>query len=119
MTFTEEVFGEGGMLGFTVKQCLGQLTPERRREAATALKDWLQNAARKSNRADLPVLIEEFGKRIDRMTENMDIQIVDGKPVVKAYGDGEGTLRALERGTNWFDPCADVVSVLISSLWKS
>lgn len=119
MTFTEDVFGNGGMAGFLVNGTVGPLTTETRRAVAAGLKTWLRDEARKKHRPDIVLLIDEFGKRIDRMVEYMDIQIVDGKPVVKALGTSQDTLRALERGTNWFDPCEDVVSVVISSLWKS
>lgn len=119
MKFSEEIFGPGGMVGFMVEQLIGKLTPDKRKAAGEALKAWLRDDARKKPRADVMLLVEEFGKRIDRMCEDLDIEIVDGKPVVKALGLGQDTLRALERGTNWFDPCEDVVSVVISSLWKS
>ena len=119
MTFTEELFGPGGMVGFAVKKMIGQLTPEKRNRIAEGLKAWLRDEARKKVRPDLILLMDEFGKRIDQMVADVDIQIVDGKPVVKAVGSGQDTLRALEQGTNWFDPCSDVVSVMISSLWES
>lgn len=115
----EDVFGPGGGVGFAATAVIGALTPEKRKLIAEGLKGWIINDARKKVVLDLPELIVDFGKRIDRMVENLDIQIVDNKPVVKAVGSGETTLRALERGTNWFDPCDDVVSVVISSLWKS
>ena len=118
MKFTEELFGPGGMIGFTIS-IIGKLTPEKRKFIAESLKAWLRDDARKKPRADQLLLIEEFGKRIDKMAEDLEIQIVDGKPVVKALGSGQDTLRALERGTNWFDPCEDVVSVVISSLWET
>lgn len=119
MTITEEVFGPGGMAAFAVSQIIGKLTQEKRRFIAESLKTWLRDDARKKPREDIMLLVDEFGKRIDKMAEDLDIQIVDGKPVVTAMGLGRDTLRALERGTNWFDPCSDVVSVVISSLWKS
>ncbi len=119
MNFTEELFGPGGMVGFATTQLIGQLTTEKRQRMAEGLKTWLRDEARKKARPDLILLIDEFGKRIDQMVADMDIQIVDGKPVVKAVGLGQDTLRALEQGTNWFDPCDGVVSVMISSLWES
>lgn len=119
MTFTEQMFGEGGVVGFAMKSLIGELTPESRKLIADGLKNWLANDARKRPVDDLLQRIAEFGKRIDSMVADMDIQIVDNKPVVKAVGSGSDTLRALERGTSWFDPCSDVVSVVISSLWRS
>ena len=119
MTFMESLVGTGGLPQFALDQLIGKLTPEKRKFLAESLKQWLAVEARKKPRADLPSLIEQFGKRIDLMAADMDIQFVDGKPVVKAVGSGRDTLRALEVGTNWFDPCSDVVSVMVSSLWKS
>lgn len=119
MNFMAAVIGPGGMAQFALENFIGKLTPECRKAIAEGLKTWLRDDAKKKSRADLVVLIAEFGGRIDKMVAEMDIQIVDGKPVVKALGLGQDTLRALERGTNWFDPCNDVVSVVISSLWKS
>ena len=116
----EAIVGTGGLPQFALDSLVGKLTPEKRKFIAESLKAWLRDEARKKPRADLALLMDEFGKRIDSMCDDLlDIQIVDGKPVVKALGSGQDTLRALERGTNWFDPCSDVVSVVISSLWKS
>lgn len=119
MKFTEELFGPKGAVGFAVEQLIGEYTPDKRRLVAEGLKKWLREDARKAVRPDLPTLLDEFGKRIDKMVEDLDIQIVDDKPVVTVTGSSRDTLRALERGTNWFDPCEDVVSVVISSLWRS
>lgn len=119
MKFSECVYGEGGAVGFVVESLVGKITTDKQKVIAEGLKTWLRVDARKAARLDLPVLLDEFGKRIDRMVEDLDIQIVDNKPVVTVKGSGRDTLRALERGTNWFDPCEDVVSVVISSLWRS
>jgi hypothetical protein len=119
MKFSEELMGPGGFEQFFVDQIVGKLTPEKRRFIAAALVEWLTHTARKKAVPDLLRLIDDFGKRIGRMCEDIEIQIVDRKPVVMAVGSGRDTLRALEQGTNWFDPCDDVVMVMISSLWKS
>lgn len=119
MTFTQEVLGEAGAVGLLYESLIGKLDADKQKVVAEGLKSWLRDDARKALRPDLPSLIEEFGKRIDKMVDEMDIEIVDNKPVVKATGMSRDTLRALERGTNWFDPCEDVVSVVISSLWRS
>jgi len=119
MTFTEELLGPGGYTGFAIKQLVGQLDLAKRKQIAEGIKTWLRDVARKKPRADLMLLVDEFGKRIDAMCADLDIGFVDGKPVVRAAGVGQDTLRALERGTNWFDPCDDVVSVVISALWES
>lgn len=119
MKFTEELLGPGGGVGFAVEQLVGRLTPDKRKVVAEGIKTWLREDARKAVRPDLPVLLDEFGKRIDKMVEDLDIGIVDDKPVVMVTGMNRDTLRALERGTNWFDPCDSVVNVVISSLWRS
>ncbi|MGV0949180.1 MAG: hypothetical protein ACOYB3_00815 [Azonexus sp.] len=119
MKFMEGIVGNGGLVGFAVASMVGKLTPDRRKVVADSLKAWLRDDARKAARQDLQLLLDEFGKRIDTMVADLDIQIVDDKPVVTVVGQGRDTLRALERGTNWFDPCEDVVSVVISSLWES
>lgn len=119
MSLIEELVGNGGMVGLLYRQLIGKLTPEKQKIVAAGLKAWLLDVARKSVRPDLPVLIHEFGKRIDLMVADMDIEVVDNKPVVKVVGSSRDTLLALERGTNWFDPCEDVVSIVISSLWRS
>lgn len=119
MITAEDLYGPGGAVGFLTTQLIGKIDREKQAVIAEGLKTWLREDARKAVRPDLPVLLDEFGKRIDRMVEDLDIQIVDNKPVVTVTGLGRDTLRALERGTNWFDPCEDVVSVVISSLWRS
>lgn len=109
----------GGLEQFGVDMIVGKLTQDKRRAMAAGLKDWLLNTARKKESMHLASYIQEFSKRIDMMAETMYIDVVNGKPMVTALGSNEATLRALERGTNWFDPCEDVVSVMISALWKS
>jgi hypothetical protein len=109
----------GGLDQFAIDMLIGKLTSEKRDALAKGLKDWLANTARKKDSMHLASYIQEFNRRIDVMAETLELEVVDGKPVVKALGSNDATLKALERGTNWFDPCEDVVSVMISALWKS
>ena len=118
MSFTQDLFG-GGVDKTALNLLIGELTPESRKAMAGALKGWLVNTARKRESMALPSYMAEMGRRIDRMCETMELEVKDSRPVVKALGENEATLRALELGTNWFDPCDDVVSVMISALWKS
>lgn len=118
MSFTADLFG-GGVDKFAINLLIGELTPERRKSMATGLKNWLENKARKKESMAVPSYIAEMSRRIDRMCETMELEVKDGKPVVKALGENEATLRALELGTNWFEPCDDVVIEMISTLWKS
>lgn len=119
MTGLDIFFDKEGIVGTVTSSLIGELDSTKRRMIATGLKSWLRNEARKKNRDDLPLLLDEFCNRIDKMSEGIGIKTVDKKLVVTASGSSQNTLRALEIGTNWFDPCASVVSVMISSLWKS
>ena len=108
-----------GIGNLALDTLVGDLTPEKRGMMAKGLKDWLANIARKKESMYLASYVQEFNRRIDKMCETLQISMVEGRPVVKVFGSDEATMKALERGTNWFDPCEDVVSVVISALWKS
>ncbi len=76
------------------------------------LNDWL-SFTRKKQTDNLPGKLEQFRKRISVLARNVTIGYREGELVVNATGDGEITLRMLERGTDWFDP-ADDPSALIA-----
>lgn len=119
MITQKDLYGDDGSVAFAIKYVVGELDTDKRRLVAEGLKRWLAHGTRKKVRPDLPELISLFCKRIDTLSESIEIQVVNDVPVIKASGMGIDTLRAIERGTNWFDPCDDVVSVVISSLWRS
>ena len=112
----EELFG--GLPSLFVDNLNEKIDSADRRNMAQALKDWLAGARVKP----VPDLEERrvmMGKSIDKMAESVTFSKAGDGIVVTVSGDGEDTLKKLQNGTEWFDPCENVVSVMISALWKS
>jgi len=109
----------GGLDVAIVDESTHYLTSENRLQMAQNLKDWLITIARKKPIADLEDRMTKMGKRFEKLAESATFGVVNGEVVVKAAGENEDTLKKLENGTDWFDPCDNVVNVMISALWKS
>lgn len=108
----------GGLPKLFVDNLNDRLDQDDRRLVATALKDWLAGA-RVKPLPDLEERRARMGRSIDKMVESVTFSRAGGGIVVTVSGDGEDTLKKLQNGTEWFDPCENVVSVMISALWKS
>jgi hypothetical protein len=109
----------GGLDNVFVDILSRQLSSADRLGMAEKLKDWLATVARVKPVADLQSRMERINKRFDQLAESSVFSVVGGEIVVKAPGENEDTLKMLENGTDWFDPCKSVVNVMISALWKS
>lgn len=109
----------GGFTGLFVDILNQKLTSQDRASMAQALKDWLSGVARVKPLPDLEERRARMFQRFDKLAEVAELSKVGDNLVVKASGDGETTLKMLENGTDWFDPCENVVMVMISALWKS
>lgn len=77
---------------------------DKRKRIAQNLMIWLTNEARKKPVSDLAERLEIMRKNVERMVEDMAIEIEDGKLVVKVSGSAEDTWRAFRIGTDWFEP---------------
>src|SRR5512146_3090379 len=97
-----------GLDQFALAAMTQNLTPDNRANMAERLKQWLVLEARKKHLPDLEERIRQFSDRINRLCANVQFETRNGEFVVKALGSDESTLRALEHGTGWFDPCDDV-----------
>ena len=111
--------GGGGGTALFVDSLSSNLSAEGRKQIAQNLKNWLANVARKRNVPDLDKRLENWGKRFDRMSERCSFSVVDDEVVVRVANADSDTLRALKNGTDWFEPCDNVVNVMISALLKS
>jgi hypothetical protein len=112
----DEMFG--GLSSLFVDNLNEKIDSGDRLAMAKALKDWLAGARVKP----LPDLEDRRAwmcQKIDKMVESVTFSKVGDEIVVMVSGDGEDTLKKLQNGTEWFDPCENVVSVMISALWKS
>jgi len=92
---------------------------EKRQKAADAIYRWLVEKARKKNVLDLAQRLEKMRGAIDRMVENMEIQIVNSKAVVKVSGSAEDTLKQLRYGSDWYDGTPDIVELAVTGLFDS
>ena len=110
--------GNGGTAVF-VDSLSENLSREGRKQIAQNLKDWLTNVARKKDVPDIDKRLEKWGKRFDSMAERCSFTVVDDEIVVRVANADSDTLRALKNGTDWFEPCDNVVNVMISALLKS
>lgn len=89
---------------------------ERQQRAATALMAWLSETARKRPVPDLQDKMEAMQERVERLVENVKIEIEGGRLVVKAAGSDSDTLKAFQFGTSWFEPCPTVTELIVSTL---
>jgi hypothetical protein len=115
-SITNDLFG--GLSNLFVDNLGDKLDQSDRRLMATALKDWLAGA-RVKPLPDLEERRARMGRSIDRMVESVTFSEAGNGIVVTVSGVGEDTLKKFKNGTEWFDPCENVVSVMISALWKS
>lgn len=84
--------------------------------SASLLISWLTNRAKKRSSPDLPKKLEQFSKDIQRMCYEMRIESVKGAFVVKVNGAAEQTYKKLRLGTDWFEPCADLETIIMAGL---
>jgi len=82
------------------------------------LYNWLAFTARKKPLPDLPQRLEDFRKRIRVLADNLVLVMGQNGCVVKATGDAETTLKALERGTDWFDPVAGLTEMVAGAIFE-
>lgn len=92
------------------------MTDTSRERVRAALEDWLLTRARKKPLPDLEQRLDDFRKRIGRLARHVKLGYFDGKLVVNATGDGEITLRMLERGTDWFDPADNLTELIAGAI---
>lgn len=91
-------------------------TPSARERVKDSLTAWVSFTARKKPVANLDQRLEEFCKRIGVLADSIKLAYIEGKLVVSAAGDGETTLRMLERGTDWFDPAANLNDMIAGAI---
>lgn len=113
----DEQFGGFGRL--FVDMITAELVDADRKKMTDAVMDWLKGPARKKNIPDLQERLQNMGSRVENMMKSIRFAVRDKEIVVIADGSGEDTLRAFANGTDWFEPCDDIVSIMISALRNS
>jgi predicted nuclease with TOPRIM domain len=116
MDFLKQAFG--GLEGLFVDSLNKGLTTKQRSEIAERIKRWLSEEARKKPLKNLPDRISAMNKRFEELADELEISMESGELVVKAAGKASETLRALNNGMDWFDPCESVEGLVISALWE-
>lgn len=95
---------------------LERLREQHWERSASLLIDWLMRQARKKPLPDLAHRIEQFSKDIRHMCYEMRIEYSKGALVVKVNGAAEQTHKKLRLGTEWFEPCADLETIIMAGL---
>ena len=80
---------------------------------------WLTTKARKKAVPDLEERIKSMESRVLKMVENMSVEIVDHKFVVKVVGSDEETLKMFRIGTSWFESNPDLMETILSGLFNT
>jgi hypothetical protein len=114
---TEQQFGGFGQLFVDILS--ERITPEVRAEMAKNLKDWLETEARVKPVPDIATRKAKMAVRFDKLAAVATFSKDGDEIVVKASGENSDTVKMLENGTDWFDPCESVVRVMISALRKT
>ena len=102
------VYGEEVMTAF-----MGNLMEMSRDIMAYNLSTWVRNRAKKKPLPDLEDRLLKWDTRIALMTKTAKFTMRDGNLVVNADGEHLATLNGLQFGTEWFDPCDNVVSTML------
>jgi len=97
----------------------GKLSLAAQQNVATVLFTWVAERSRKAPVQDLAQRLVVMRKDIENMAKSLELEIVNGKAVVKALGQGDATLRQLRNGTKWFDPMPDVNGMIVVATLSS
>ena len=97
----------------------GKLSENAKRNVSTILFTWVVDRARKAPVQDLDTRLKDMKKGIDSMAESLELEVVDGKVVVKVLGQGDTAFRQLKNGTKWFDPMPDVNGMIVVAALSS
>ena len=92
---------------------------EQRQKVANTLIDWLTTKAKKRPVPDLEKRLEAWSGRIRKMVENLRFEFSEAKPVIKVAGSDESTLKALQYGSNWFEPNAELEETILTGLFET
>ena len=90
---------------------------DQKAKVVTSLYTWLLNVARKKPVPDLQRRMEAMKAEFERLVEDVEVTITEGKWVVKAAGSSESTLQKLRLGTDWFEGSPDVLEIVLTGLF--
>ena len=106
----------GGLDKLFVDGFSERLTIADRKKIADALENWLKKETRLKPLPDLEARLAVMSQRIRLLAQTVEFTVRNEEIVVISSGANEQTLKAIANGTDWFDPCDDVVSVMISAV---
>jgi hypothetical protein len=109
----------GGLDKLFVDKLTERLTAEDRDKIAARLKKWLTEEARLKQLPDFDSRLVKMQSQLEKLAQTLRLELKGEEPVVKTDGEAAATLRKLEMGTDWFDPCNSVAALVISALWQS
>lgn len=75
------------------------------------------NALQKRPVPDLLDRVRAMEKRVTEMVEDIRVEFVNGKLVVKVVGSSEALMVELRRGSNWFEPWDKVDDVVFGAVF--
>lgn len=109
---------EEAVLAWMKSSALQALEDRGRERVKEALQNWLVFTARKKPDVDLSQRLEDFRKRIGILADTLTLEVGQNGYVVRAVGDAETTLKALERGTEWFDPMVNLTENVVGAVFE-
>lgn len=102
----------GGVTGMLGKYATDR---EQQEKVVTDLMEWLAGA-KKRPVPDIEKRMEDMRKRVEHLSENLTVEIVRGKLVVRTAGSDSDTLKMFQFGTSWFEPHPDVTAQIVNAL---
>lgn len=79
---------------------------------------WFQEGARLKQVPDLQDRLAAMEKKLRKMAENLEIEFVEGKLVIRSDAESMTVLNQLRRGSSWFDPHPGVDEAIMFALIK-
>lgn len=71
---------------------------------------------RKKAMPDLEARLQAMQKRMQLLTENVNLGFVNGRLVVKVTGSSESLLTELRHGSSWYEPWEKVDELLLAAI---
>ena len=81
-----------------------EMTPEAQQRVTESLYCWLAESAVKRPVPDFDVRLAAMQTKLKSMAKGLRVEMLQGRVVVSASGDAQGTWCLLKRGSNWFEP---------------
>jgi len=107
-----------GPLLYVIEKVLYTKSRAQQDAVVSQFMEWLQERARLKPVPNLQDNIVGMEKKLRKMAENLEIEFVEGKLVIRSDAESMTLLRLLRRGSSWFDPHPGVDETILFALIK-